>query len=1506
METILEQQRRYHEEKERLMDVMAKEMLTKKSTVSGPWSGTHPEPLSAFFGLRPSPRPIFAFLLGCLCALASLRDQINSDHRTRAMQDRYMEVSGNLRDLYDDKDGLRKEELNAISGPNEFAEFYNRLKQIKEFHRKHPNEHGDTCLSSQHLGGSRHIRCSDRASSGKWSVISESLTCVIPTDLVEFTDEEGYGRYLDLHDCYLKYINLKASEKLDYITYLSIFDQLFDIPKERKNAEYKRYLEMLLEYLQDYTDRVKPLQDQNELFGKIQTDFEKKWDNGTFPGWPKETSSALTHAGAHLDLSAFSSWEELASLGLDRLKSALLALGLKCGGTLEERAQRLFSTKGKSLESLDTSLFAKNPKSKGTKRDTERNKDIAFLEAQIYEYVEILGEQRQLTHENVQRKQARTGEEREEEEEEQISESESEDEENEIIYNPKNLPLGWDGKPIPYWLYKLHGLNINYNCEICGNYTYRGPKAFQRHFAEWRHAHGMRCLGIPNTAHFANVTQIEDAVSLWAKLKLQKASERWQPDTEEEYEDSSGNVVNKKTYEDLKRQGLLYSTAGLPVSLESDKRSAEPCSSPEQQAVQGVLCKGDSRQSRLLGLVRYRLENGAQEHALFLYTHRRMAITGDDVSLDQIVPLSRDFMLEEVSPDGELYILGSDVTVQLDTAELRLVFQLPFGSHTRMFLQEVARACPACGEALAEFPNVFSKLYKFKKLLWQQVLTLRPGIRSFCGFLDTCAQSQMLSRRNRASGTRTRVTGAGSRPLEEAGGSNLDSSRPNGRGLLMDQSSGARCQDKPDNSVARQNKSKSEITDMVRSSTITVSDKAHILSMQKFGLRDTMVKSHLVQKEEDYTYIQNFRFFVGTYNVNGQSPKECLRPWLSHSTQAPDVYCVGFQELDLSKEAFFFHDTPKEEEWFKAVSESLHPGAKYAKVKLIRLVGIMLLLYVKQEHAAHISEVEAETVGTGIMGRMGNKGGVAIRFQLHNTSICVVNSHLAAHTEEYERRNQDYKDICSRMQFSQVDPSLPPLTISKHDVILWLGDLNYRIEELDVEKVKALIEEKAFQTLYAYDQLKIQVAAKTVFEGFTEGELTFQPTYKYDTGSDDWDTSEKCRAPAWCDRVLWKGKNISQLSYQSHMALKTSDHKPVSSVFDIGVRVVNEELYRKTLEEIVRSLDKMENANIPSVSLSKREFCFENVKYMQLQTESFTIHNGQVPCQFEFINKPDEKSYCKQWLTAKPSKGFLLPDSHVEIELELFVNKATATKLNSGEDKIEDILVLHLERGKDYFLSVSGNYLPSCFGSPIHTLCFMREPILDLPLETVSKLTLMPVQTADDRSQLENPMEIPKELWMMIDYLYRNAIRQEDLFQQPGLRTEFEHIRDCLDTGMIDNLCASNHSVAEALLLFLESLPEPVICYSAYHNCLECSGNYTASKQVISTLPTFHKNVFNYLMSFLQELLKNSAENHLDENILASIFGSLLLRNPAGRQKLDMVEKKKAQEFIHQFLCSPV
>ncbi|XP_076008790.1 type II inositol 1,4,5-trisphosphate 5-phosphatase isoform X2 [Genypterus blacodes] len=686
--------------------------------------------------------------------------------------------------------------------------------------------------------------------------------------------------------------------------------------------------------------------------------------------------------------------------------------------------------------------------------------------------------------------------------------------------------------------------------------------------------------------------------------------------------------------------------------------------------------------------------------------------------------------------------------------------------------------------------------------------------------------------------------------------------------------------------------------DLVRSSSHTLSNKAQILAMPQFGLRDNLIKCELLKSEDVYTYLERFSLFLGTYNVNGQTPKESLRPWLSCTPNPPDMYCVGFQELDLSKEAFFFSDTPKEVEWMKAVSEALHPDAKYALVKLVRLVGIMLIFYVKSDLAAFISEVEAESVGTGIMGRMGNKGAVAIRFRFHNSDICVVNSHLAAHIEEYERRNQDYKDICSRLLFRHLDPTQIPLTIMKHDAVLWIGDLNYRISDLDVENVKDLISKKDFETLHNYDQLKRQIDNEAVFVGFVEGEIDFQPTYKYDTGSDMWDTSEKCRAPAWCDRILWRGKNINQQHYQSHMALKTSDHKPVSSLLDMGIKRVNDEIYKKTFEEIVRNIDKMENECIPSVTLSEREFHFKEVKFMQHRAETLTLLNdGQVPCQFEFIQKPNEPTYCKPWLTASPSKGFIAQGARVDIELEVFVNRSTAPELACGQQQIEDILVLHLERGKDYFISVSGNYLPSCYGTPIRTLCQLREPIRDTSQETLLQLAEM--SGNESPASAENPLDIPKELWMMVDHLFRNSLRQEDIFQQPGLRTEFAEIRDCLDTGMPDSLPGSNHSVAEALLLFLDALPEPVVPYSFYQQCLEYCASASQCEKVISMLPQCHQNVFNYLAAFLRELLKNSANNHLDINILATIFAALLLRSP---MKQDLTEKRKTQEFFQHFL----
>ena len=193
---------------------------------------------------------------------------------------------------------------------------------------------------------------------------------------------------------------------------------------------------------------------------------------------------------------------------------------------------------------------------------------------------------------------------------------------------------------------------------------------------------------------------------------------------------------------------------------------------------------------------------------------------------------------------------------------------------------------------------------------------------------------------------------------------------------------------------------------------------------------------------------------------------------------------------------------------------------------------MMLVVYVKDTHEQFVTNVDAETVGTGIMGKLGNKGGVAVRFNFHNTSICFVNTHLAAHMTEVERRNQDYQDICNRMIFQNF---IPAKTIKDHDMIYWVGDLNYRIEDrdgMDAGVVKNIIKAGKIEQLFAYDQFKEQKYQRKIFDGFNEGHITFPPTYKFDPGTDDWDTSEKARSPAWTDRILWKGKDIEQKFYR--------------------------------------------------------------------------------------------------------------------------------------------------------------------------------------------------------------------------------------------------------------------------------------------------------------------------------------------------------------------------------------
>ncbi|KAF7844607.1 splicing factor SF3a60-like protein [Senna tora] len=387
---------------------------------------------------------------------------------------------------------------------------------------------------------------------------------------------EAFGRYLDLHELYHKYVNSKFGEPVEYSAYLDIFSQTENIPRKMKmTRQYREYMENLLEYLIYFFQRTEPLQDFDRIFSKVESEFEENWATNKVPGWEHDTQENGHVPAQHtaIDLDYYSTVEELMEVGPEKLKEALSALGLKTGGTVQQRAERLFLTKHTPLEKLDRKHFAKGPRGSeknvttAVPQQDENSKEIALMEAKMKKLCDLLEETIARTKDNVVKKQALTYEEieAEREEEETQEESESEDEEQQI-YNPLKLPMGWDGKPIPYWLYKLHGLGQEFKCEICGNYSYWGRRAFERHFKEWRHQHGMRCLGIPNTKNFNEITSIEskliqiiirEAKELWKRIQERQGVNKWRPDLEEEYEDKEGNIYNKKTYTDLQRQGLI-------------------------------------------------------------------------------------------------------------------------------------------------------------------------------------------------------------------------------------------------------------------------------------------------------------------------------------------------------------------------------------------------------------------------------------------------------------------------------------------------------------------------------------------------------------------------------------------------------------------------------------------------------------------------------------------------------------------------------------------------------------------------------------------------------------------------------------------------------------------------------------------------------------------------------------------------------------------------------------
>lgn len=718
-----------------------------------------------------------------------------------------------------------------------------------------------------------------------------------------------------------------------------------------------------------------------------------------------------------------------------------------------------------------------------------------------------------------------------------------------------------------------------------------------------------------------------------------------------------------------------------------------------------------------------------------------------------------------------------------------------------------------------------------------------------------------------------------------------------------------------------------------RSSSQWISRYRPGVSVPQMNIRETIVQAELRQKEKEFCDQKTLRVFCGTWNVNGKPPSSSLDQFLrefegqgdSDTEVIPDIYAIGFQELDLSAQALMGAESSREEPWTVAVETTLTRVGSYQKLLGLRLVGILLLVYVRQHLFQHVSDQDSDYVTTGIGGIMGNKGGVSVRFNLFHTSFCFINCHFAASMEEVEKRNNDYHTIRNKTSFSRCPHY--KYTIMEHDMVFWMGDMNYRIQtspEMTGEMIKAQADNFQISALLREDQLVQEMTKGTIFSEFAEGAIDFKPTYKYDPNTDNWDSSEKHRPPAWCDRILYHGMGAELRGYRSHPKLKISDHKPVSAVFDTSVRVVDPGREKEALEEITRKLDKLENDTLPQVDLSQTEFIFKDVKFLLPQSKKLIITNtGSRPVLVSFIPKLDEEAYSKPWIEAKPSSAVLQPLHDIGIVLTVSVDCDTASTISSGKNNLDDILVLHLEGGKDFFLSITGNYLPSCFGSSLDTLVhlhtYIREvptaDLLDLSFSEHSSLPCPPTSSSSSPAQSPSlsrkttpPHDIPKELYQLVSYL-DSHLETENLFQESGRQVEVLQIIDALDVGGVRELPGSTHSVAQCLVLFLSALSEPVIPTPLHQRAMDCSNQPMLCKQLLLNLPRVNQRTFTFLMSFMKRLLLHSDYNGLDAKLLATIFGDIILRTPANQQRtrskkqLGPMSRKKSL-FVYQFLIA--
>ncbi|XP_048659538.1 synaptojanin-1 isoform X8 [Marmota marmota marmota] len=563
------------------------------------------------------------------------------------------------------------------------------------------------------------------------------------------------------------------------------------------------------------------------------------------------------------------------------------------------------------------------------------------------------------------------------------------------------------------------------------------------------------------------------------------------------------------------------------------------------------------------------------------------------------------------------------------------------------------------------------------------------------------------------------------------------------------------------------------------------------VSEQTLQSASSKVLKSMCENFYKYSKPKKIRVCVGTWNVNGGKQfrsiafkNQTLTDWLLDApklagiqefqdkrSKPTDIFAIGFEEMvELNAGNIVNASTTNQKLWAVELQKTISRDNKYVLLASEQLVGVCLFVFIRPQHAPFIRDVAVDTVKTGMGGATGNKGAVAIRMLFHTTSLCFVCSHFAAGQSQVKERNEDFVEIARKLSFPM------GRMLFSHDYVFWCGDFNYRID-LPNEEVKELIRQQNWDSLIAGDQLINQKNAGQIFRGFLEGKVTFAPTYKYDLFSDDYDTSEKCRTPAWTDRVLWRRRkwpfdrsaedlDLLNASFQDESKilytwtpgtllhygraeLKTSDHRPVVALIDIDIFEVEAEERQNIYKEVIAVQGPPDGTVLVSIKSSLQENNFFDDALIDELLQQFANFGEVILIRFvedkmwvTFLEGSSALSVLnlngKELLSRTINITLKSPDWIKNLEEEMSLEKISVTLPSStsstllGEDaevaadfdmegdvddysaEVEELLPQHLQPSSSSGLGTSPSSSPRT--SPCQSPTISEGPVPSLPI----------------------------------------------------------------------------------------------------------------------------------------------------------------------------------------------